>query len=115
MHAFPSKYINTHFASDYIVKFANLGNSRAINEREWGEIDTCLKSGGAVVINVPGHFMAIVGIRQDDDTGYPQYLLWDSAKNKNRKTNNDGRAWLTKGDFAGEKLTIRDYTTITPR
>ncbi len=77
-----------------------------------------LKAGGAAVVHVPNHFMAITGY--NSSTG--QYLVYDSAAAPKRNTSVYG-SWLTAAQLNSNSLTVVDWyclvsatgsSTVTP-
>ncbi len=77
-----------------------------------------LKAGGAVIVHVPNHFMALTGY--NSSTG--QYLVYDSSAAPKRNTSIYG-SWLTAAQLNSNSLTVVDWyclvsatgsSTVTP-
>ncbi len=77
-----------------------------------------LIAGGAVVVHVPNHFMAITAY--NSSTG--QYLVYDSSAAPKRNTSTSG-SWLTAAQLNSNSLTVVDWyclvsatgsSTVTP-
>ncbi len=69
-----------------------------------------LKNGGAAIVHVPNHFMAINGY----NTSTGQYLVYDSAAAPKRGTTADG-TWLTAAQLNANSLTKVDWFCLVTR
>lgn len=65
-----------------------------------------LQSGGAAIISVPNHLMALVAYSDG------KYLILDSYKSSNRGTYQTGYRWLTESDFTG-RLAVSDIRLLS--
>ena len=63
-----------------------------------------LQSGGAVIVHVPNHFMAINAYNSANGT----YLVYDSAAKPERNTTTSG-TWLTAAQLQSNSLTVIDW------
>ncbi len=90
------------FASEYGFKYIGSASSVA-------ETTLHLQNGGAAIISVPGHLMALV----DHDSSNGKYLILDSYKSSNRGTYSTGYRWLYASDFTGN-LAVCDIRLLSP-
>ncbi|MGN1140203.1 MAG: hypothetical protein ACI4TF_03285 [Oliverpabstia sp.] len=94
-------YANAH-GNEYGFKYA--GSASSISQT-----NTHLKNGGAAIISVPNHLMALV----DYDSSNVKYLILDSYKSSNRGTYSTGYRWLTSAEFTGN-LQVSAIEMISP-